>query len=370
MARRSRRSAWGSVLEVAPGVWRIRYWAAGPDGYRRRSVTVRGTRIQAEQRRSELMLAHAEDAPCPAVGEVWRAYAMPDMERRVNDGDMSRTTVSQYAGIWRNHAEPRWGSVPCDAVRALEVQQWLYGMPLVAARSSLMLMRVVLDYAVRYEFVAHNVAREKYVMPARSTREERDKGVWDLGELGEIWHRQVRGEWFEPAFLLAAFGGLRVGECLGVRSEDVSEVHGCAVVEVRRQVTHSGGVSERLKTPQSRRPVAIPGRAGECLLLRSVTCGGWLTGDGLGGFSTQRRLRDAWGRLGMEHPFRNLRNSWQTNMRWGLRLPPWLIEPMMGHRVEGVTGMHYDRPRADMFAEIVADAYRERPFDAGWTWLD
>ena len=37
---------------------------------------------------------------------------------------------------------------------------------------------------------------------------------------------------------------------------------------------------------------------------------------------------------------------------------------------EGVTGMHYDRPRGEMFAEIVADAYRERPFDADWVWLD
>ena len=116
MARRSRRSAWGSVLEVAPGVWRIRYWAAGPDGYRRRSVTVRGTRIQAEQRRSELMLAHAEDAPCPAVGEVWRAYAMPDMERRVNDGDMSRTTVSQYAGFFPPCA---WSGLWCPDLRLL-----------------------------------------------------------------------------------------------------------------------------------------------------------------------------------------------------------------------------------------------------------
>jgi hypothetical protein len=51
-------------------------------------------------------------------------------------------------------------------------------------------------------------------------------------------------------------------------------------------------------------------------------------------------------------------------------MPPWLIEPVLGHRVQGVTGQHYDRPAAQMFAEAIAEAYRARPFDAGWTWAD
>jgi hypothetical protein len=56
-------------------------------------------------------------------------------------------------------------------------------------------------------------------------------------------------------------------------------------------------------------------------------------------------------------------------MRWSLRLPPWLIEPMMGHRLQGVTGQHYDRPDSMMFAEAVADAYASNPYDRGWTWV-
>ena len=374
MANRSRRrrSAWGSVHEVSPGVWRIRYWGKGADGeYRRRSCTVRGSRVDAERRRSELMVLHSEEAPCPTVGEVWDSYALPDLERRVASGDVAASTLKQYRYAWGRHVDGQWSSVQCDAVRALAVQQWLYGLPLNAARSGLGLLRLVLDYAVRYELCAHNVARERYLMPSPSTTEQRDRGVWTLDQLGEVW-RIVHGRWMEGAFLLCAFGGLRVSEALAVRTDAVSleEVRGVpvALVEVSRQMGDHG-VTDALKTPQSRRTVAIPGRAGVRLSEISGAFGGYVSGDGMGGPSTRFRLRKAWDALPLgelRHPFRNLRNSWQTNARWSLRLPPWLIEPMLGHSVQGTTGQYYDRPQAEVFAEVMADAYRQRPYDEGW----
>ena len=72
---------------------------------------------------------------------------------------------------------------------------------------------------------------------------------------------------------------------------------------------------------------------------------------------------------GMRHPFRNLRNSYETNMRWSMGIPPWLLEPMIGHAGKGVTGMFYDRPSGDMFASAVAEAYAKNPFDEGWDWV-
>ena len=374
MPRRKKRAAWASITEVERGsVYRIRFWATGPDGYRRRSKTVRGTRLEAERARSELMLAHSEDAPCPTVGEVWRSYVLPDLKRRVEGGEIAPASRDAYERGWRLHCEPMWGAVQCDAVRPLAVQQWLYDMDLTAARMGKRALVLVLDYAVRYELVGHNVGRERYVMPSRATIRTRDKGVWTLEELGEVW-QALHGEWFEAAFLLAGFGGLRVAESMAVTSADVDELGGCAIVGVRRQIARTGEVTDRLKTPQSMRVVAVPGRAGRRIVQLAESCETWLSGDGLGGHSSHTRLLSAWAALdvrdGLRHPFANLRNSWQTNMRWVLRIPPMFIEPMMGHRVAGVTGAHYDRPSAEMFAEVMAEAYAERPYDAGWNWLD
>ena len=372
---RKKRSAWASISRVDESTYRIRYWSSGPDGYRRRSCTVRGSRKDAERRRAELMLAHSDDAPCPTVGDVWRSYALPDMERRVESGDMAIRTSKQYCSAWNAHVALVWGSVQCDAVRPLAVQQWLYDLPLNAATQGLKILRMLLDYAVRYELVTHNVAREKYLMPSKSTVQGHSATVWSLDELGAMW-QYVYGEWWEAAFLLAGFGGMRVGEALGVRSEDVSAtiINGVdiAMVSVQRQVAKEG-VTDQLKTEHSRRTVAIPGRTGSRIVQLAKERDGWLTGDGFGGPTKRNRLMYAWNAMfdktNMEHvPFRNLRNSWQTNMRWQMKLPPYIIEPILGHVGQGVTGQYYDRPSADMFAHAIADAYAANPYDKGWTW--
>ena len=57
-------------------------------------------------------------------------------------------------------------------------------------------------------------------------------------------------------------------------------------------------------------------------------------------------------------------------MRWELGVEPHHIEALMGHRLKGTTGQYYDRPHGEQLAAVVAAAYRAKPYDAGWTWLD
>lgn len=372
MARRKkRRSAWASITELDKGQrYRIRYWAETPEGYRRKSETVRGTRMDAERRRSELMLLHSEDAPCPTVGQAWERWVVPELEHRVEAGTLAVGTLKQYQGAWRTSVAPTFADMPCDEVRPLRVQQWLDTLTRSQAAQGVKAMGKVMDAAVRYEVVDHNPMRERYVMPSRSTVEGRDKGIWTLSELGELW-RQVHGRWYEPAFILAAFGGLRFGESLGVVASDV-ELRGVdgvpvALVAVERQMPQRGTRPvDRLKTEQSRRVAVVVGLA--ALRLAEVAASmppHWpLSGDGLGGYSAQIRLTRAWD--GMAHPFRNLRNSWQTWMRWEAHVAPWCVETLMGHAGAGVTAKYYDRPTADVLAAVVADAYRVRPWDARW----
>ena len=366
MPRRKTRAAWASITEVERGArYRIRYWGKDSSGqYRRMSCTVRGNRKEAERRRAELMLEHSEDAPCPTVGQAWERWAWPDLERRFEDGDVSLNTMRQYRSAWARHVAPTWADVPLDAVRPLHIQQWLYGLGRTQAEQGTKLLSKVMDYAVRYEVVPHNPMRERYVMPSKSTVDAQDAGVWSLAELGPLW-ASLRGQWYEPAFLLAAFGGLRVGESLGPMASEVSlrDVGGVpvALVSVARQVDGRGNATGRLKTPQSGRTAVIAGRAALRLAeLADAAPDGWpLTNDGLGAFQSQRRLARAWEALGAGHPFRNLRNSWQTWMRWEIGVRPYYIEVCMGHLVAGVTGSHYDRPSPEQIADAIAKGWRE-----------
>lgn len=384
MPRRKRRSAWGSLVEVQPNVWRLRFWAKGSDGqYKRRSKTIRGNRMDAEKVRSELMLQHSDDAPCPTVAQAWERWVLPDIERRVESDDLSVRTRTAYVRSWDADVSPTWSVVPCDSVRPLAVQQWLLDLGLSQAKRALQILTLVMDYAVRYELIDHNPARERYIMPSKTTVKRRDKGVWTLDELGLVW-RSVRdnARWMEPSFLLAAFGGCRVSESVGPMAGEVErmELHGVplALVPIVRQVTKETGVSDRLKTESSRRTVIVPGRAAVALWAAADALpADWpLTNDGAGAFVSRDRLNRSW-RLdvlpslpeGQRHIFQNLRNSWQTNCRWSLGMAPWLVEPLMGHVGAGVTGQHYDRPQVLMFAETVAKAYAAHPYDESWTWL-
>lgn len=367
MPRRKQRSAWGSLTRVDAERWRIRYWAKDSDGtYRRMSRTVRGNRLDAERVRSELMLQHSEDAPCPTVAQAWERWVLPDLERRVELGTLAPNSLKQYRSAYRAHVSPTWADVELDAIKPMAVQKWLDRMGSSQADNGIGVLAAVLDAAVRYELVSHNVARERYVMPSKTTIKRRDDGIWTLAELLEI---DVAGEWWEPAYILSAFGGLRVGESLGVTAQDVElrDVSGVPVafVHVSKQVTRNGDVLETLKTEQSNRTAFVVGKA--ALRLAAITNGmydSWyLTHDGAGNAQPQYRLTRAWTKAGMAHPFRNLRNAWQTWMRWEVGVAPWAIEQAMGHRVAGVTGRYYDRPTDDVIAQVLADAYRTKPWD-------
>ncbi len=62
MARRMR-SDWGSVTEMERGKrYRLRWWASTPEGYKRCSRVVRGTRREAMDELARIRLAHSADA--------------------------------------------------------------------------------------------------------------------------------------------------------------------------------------------------------------------------------------------------------------------------------------------------------------------
>ena len=364
MPRKKRRSAWASISQVDSTTWRIRYWAEGADGYRRRSRTGRGTRKQAEAVRAQLLLEHGEDAPSPTVAQAWERWALPAYERRVEDGDMAEKSLQQYRSAYRAHVEPRWGSVPLDEVRPLQVQQWIDGMGRSQATSAVKLLSAIMDYGVRYELVDHNPMRERYLMPSASTVSRHDDGIWTVPQLADLL-RSMRGDWREPAVILAGFAGMRVGESMGPLAGEVTlhDLGGVkvATVPVVRQIPNRGMEPvSRLKTGQSERVAVVVGPPAVRLaeIASSIPADWPLTNDGAGRWQAQARLSRTWDGA---HPFRNLRNSYETWMRYDLRAPRWLIQRLMGHKGETVGDLYYDRPDGSMLAEMMADLYRERP---------
>ncbi len=382
-----KRSSWGSEPElVRKGVYRIRFTADTGDGRgkTRHSETVYGNRRQADQRKNELRALYERQAGKPAtptVGQAWERWVLPELESDVADGRMSKNYLRALKSSWRTHVGPRWGSERATAVTALGVKEWLdekSGQPAVMCK---VVMGKVMNACLIYGVIEKNVMDVKLRL-----RSEKPKGkdVFRLEELESVANA-MKGSPAEGAFIMAAFGGCRVGESLGVMASEVClndvDVQGygavpVAFVPIVRQVDNlTGEPVDRLKNPQSRRHVMIPGTMGKRLaeVASEAMARGdvWLSDAGDGRPIIQRGLNSLWTRAladaGMRRvQFRSLRNGWLTMVRWDLKYDQAVYERLMGHSVQGVTDKYYDQSSVGDLAMHVAEAYARNPYDDCW----
>ena len=373
MARRKARSSWGSVsYDPKKRVGRIRYWAKTDAGYRRCSKTVRGSRKDVDAELARLMIEHSKDAPCPTVGQAWETYTLPYYKSRIADGEYSKGTLDTHMSRWNVHVAPRWADVPCDAVTALDMQKWFDKLAYRTAIDCNKILRRTFRLVTKYHPQVPNVMLVGYDMPSKQRVNEQDKDPWTPEEMKRIWDA-CRGKWYEAAIILRGYGGLRPGESLAVTGADVSAIEHdgvtVCIVNVNGQVlSHGYGLTDKTKTEESRRVAFVAGAPADRLMeIVAETGDGYLTNDGLGNWVKQQRVYKAVNKMLAQagvtmHPQKNMRKTWETAVRWEMKLPPWLSEPLMGHKLPGVTSHYYDKPSVRKMAEIYAEGYLRYPF--------
>lgn len=152
-------------------------------------------------------------------------------------------------------------------------------------------------------------------------------------ELGEIL--ATTNKRYGVLFALLAGTGLRIGEALGLKMEDLSQ--GCTVLHVRRSIWH--GQEQAPKTPNAVRVVDIPEQLAQ--LLREYVAGkaGYLFAAKSGQPLQQRnvlRVLHATGKKVGLHAFRRFRT--ETLRR--TRVPEDLIKLWLGHSKQTVTDLY------------------------------
>lgn len=360
---KSRRRAWGSIRPVVPNRKYVIRWT---EGGKRRCETFLGTYREADLRLSQIHVEQPGGKSAPTVREAYEAWLLPMLEADVASGKTAKSTFKVTETAWRLHAEPRWGDVPLDEVRPLDVQKWLDGMNKQPASRSLYVLRSVGKLAVKYEAVDANKFAVDYRMPTAQARKKR-KETLTLEQAGDMLER-LRGLSVEPIFILACFGSCRPSEALAVRVDDVSArergglVYACA--SVGKQMPKSGAEpTERMKTPDSARTVIVPPPYSTRLLeiARERERAGveWMCDRGDGLPFNRSRANHAWARdVGDALPIANLRPSWRTfaQFEWGIDYDT--LEILMGHKLKGVTGAHYLRPSFEQLFDVFSGEFQ------------
>jgi integrase len=174
--------------------------------------------------------------------------------------NLARSTYAVYEVAWRVHVKPLIGSRRLDKLDADDVQNLYDDLrdKKVGGRTvqvAAKIMRAAFDAAINQKKLSGSNPWRTKSIPTHKAREGRVL----TPEEAARFIVAARNDAFEGVWLLGLFGGLRLGECLGLRWGDVDLETG--EVRVRQQATEVYGHVEigPLKTASSQRDIVISG---------------------------------------------------------------------------------------------------------------
>jgi len=226
-------SAIGSVKRDAKrGTWYFVVDAPGPAG-KRRQVLRRGFERQKDAQealdrfRGEISAGHV---PVPDAGTVG-AFAVAWIDALPAEG-VEPATVKHYSEAIRRLL-PAVGTIPLQDLEALDLDG-VYGQLLDAGRSartvraSHVAARKMLAEALRVGKVGRNVAEHARPPRAKAARAKQFT-TWTVDQL-EAFLEAVDGDEHHALWTVAAWTGIRRGEVVALRWDDLDEAGGALVV--------------------------------------------------------------------------------------------------------------------------------------------
>jgi integrase len=253
------------ITKRKDGLYQGMYTVQTPDGPNRKYIYGRKYK-EVEQKLAEAMGNAAKglvfDDKSMTLGEY--------LDRWLSDavrGTVRESTYSRDKYLATNHIKPTLGRVKLRNVSALHLQG-LYRDRLDSGLSPSTVQKIhhvihkALAQAVRWDLIPRNPA-DAVKAPTASTKEMRPLSADEAKRLLEA----AKGDRLEALYVLAVHTGMRRGELLGLKWEDV-DLEG-ATVRVRRTLMRTDN-GRRLalgepKTKKSRRMVRLTEKAVEAL---------------------------------------------------------------------------------------------------------
>jgi integrase len=247
----------GSIYKRADGRWAGTLTLGYENGKRRRKTYYGDTRKEVQEQLTAALRAQQQGLPITSDRQTVGNY----LERWLTDSHRAtiRTkTYVSYRYIIHSHLIPSLGRVVLSKLVPLDIQEFLNaklasGLSARTVQYCHAVLRAALEQAVRWDLVPHNVA--KLVKAPRVRRSEiRPLDPEQAYRLLDV----VRGHRLEALYTVALAIGLREGEALGLRWEDVDLAAGTISVRVALQRLQGALRLEEVKSAGSRRLITLP----------------------------------------------------------------------------------------------------------------
>ncbi|MFD1658216.1 tyrosine-type recombinase/integrase [Streptomyces caeni] len=283
-SRRSRANGDGTVYQRRDGRWEAAGYVLAPGNTRKRVRVYGTTRKEALAKLTEKIAASNRGLPMPSAQGSLGAYLTYWLEN-VAVHHLRENTHTRYTTCVNRYLIPGLGRKKLARLTAKDVRTWLNQLrttcqccargldtardqprccaagkccskrlsPLTLAYVHSVL-KSALEHAVREEEIPRNVARNVRTGTPRPRRIEPL-----TAEEAREFLAAASGHRLQPLFELALRTGLRKGELLGLRWEDLDLAGGTASIRRTLQRTNSGGLTALpTKTQSSERRIALP----------------------------------------------------------------------------------------------------------------
>ncbi|MEV7112504.1 tyrosine-type recombinase/integrase [Streptomyces anulatus] len=292
-SRRTRANGDGTVYQRKDSRWEAAGYVLAPGNTRRRVRVYGTTRKEALAKLTEKIANSNRGVPVPSAQGSLAAYLTYWLEA-VAVHQLRENTHTRYTACVNNYLIPGLGKKKLTKLTARDVRTWLNQLrttcqccarsidadrdhPRCCATGTCCFKRLspltlayihsvlksALEHAVREEEIPRNVARNVRTGTPRPRRFEPL-----TAEEARQFLTAARGHRLHALFALALHTGLRKGELLGLRWENLDLAGGSAAIRRTLQRTSSGGLTTLpTKTRASERRIVLPARCLQSLKL-------------------------------------------------------------------------------------------------------
>ncbi len=247
----------GGITRRKDGRWEAKIELGYRNGKRDRKSIYGKTRREVADRLSDAQNAKKQGLPVVVERQTLGHFLAAWLEDSVRP-TVRPKTYDSYAQVVRLYIEPELGRIQLGKLTPQEIQHLLNkllktGLSPRTVRYCLAVLRMSLGRAYKWSLVPRNVAQ--LVDPPRSRRYE----MRSLSpQEARVFLNTVRGDRLEALYSVALALGLRQGEALGLRWEDI-DMDKCTL-KVRYALQRIDGKPRLVepKTQKSRRTIFMP----------------------------------------------------------------------------------------------------------------
>ncbi|WP_436777849.1 tyrosine-type recombinase/integrase [Yinghuangia sp. YIM S09857] len=218
MAKRNPNGA-GTITKRKDGRYQAAVYVLQPDGTRARKYAYGHTWTECDEKRQELIAKDRRGVPTPtrsAKLSEWLPYWLDNIVKPRR----KLSTYDKYEAQVRLHLIPGLGTRRLETLSVQHVRRFLAGLEkrttAATAKEAHRVLRTALTAACRDELISRNVV-SLVEAPHPETHEIRP---WSLAETLEFLEA-ARGESLYAAFVLAITMGLRRGEIVGLKWDQI-----------------------------------------------------------------------------------------------------------------------------------------------------